>query len=113
MRFPAEFYDNLLEGDWSRGRLLYTSLTPNGATYRARDDQAEFLHGIPLNITDLEVGPDGNLYFSTGGRSSQGGFWRIRYTGTGAAAAPIGPASSPWCGSRSRCRPGAGPPSSA
>ena len=79
--FPAEFYDNLLEGDWSRGRLLYTSLTPNGATYRARDNQAEFLHGIPLNITDLEVGPDGNLYFSTGGRSSQGGFWRIRYTG--------------------------------
>jgi glucose/arabinose dehydrogenase len=65
--FPAEFYDNLFEADWSRGRLLYTSLTPNGATYKARDDQAEFLHGIPLNITDLEVGPDGNLYFTTGG----------------------------------------------
>lgn len=79
--FPAEFYDNLFEGDWSRGRLLYTSLTPNGATFKARDDQAEFLHGIPLNITDLEVGPDGSLYFTTGGRSSQGGFWRIRYTG--------------------------------
>jgi putative heme-binding domain-containing protein len=79
--FPPEFYDNLFEGDWSRGRLLYTSLTPNGATFTARDDQAEFLHGIPLNITDLEVGPDGNLYFTTGGRSSQGGFWRIRYTG--------------------------------
>lgn len=79
--FPAEFYDNLFEGDWSRGRLLYTSLTPDGATYKARDDQAEFLHGIPLNITDLEVGPDGSLYFTTGGRSSQGGFWRIRYAG--------------------------------
>ena len=79
--FPAEFYDNLFEGDWSRGRLLYTSLTANGATFKARDDQAEFLHGIPLNITDLEVGPDGSLYFTTGGRSSQGGFWRIRYTG--------------------------------
>lgn len=79
--YPAEFYDILLEGDWSRGRLLYTALTPNGATYKAREDAAEFLHGIPLNITDLEVGPDGNIYFATGGRSSQGGFWRIKYTG--------------------------------
>ena len=31
--YPREFFDNLFEADWSRGRLLYTALTPEGATY--------------------------------------------------------------------------------
>ena len=31
--YPKEFFDNLFEADWSRGRLLYTALTPAGATY--------------------------------------------------------------------------------
>ena len=31
--YPAEYFDNLLEADWSRGRILYTALTPKGATY--------------------------------------------------------------------------------
>ena len=78
--YPREFFDTLLEADWSRGRLLYTTLTPRGATYVALEGAPEFLHGQPLNITDLEVGPDGNIYFTTGGRSTSGGFWRIRYT---------------------------------
>lgn len=80
--YPSEFFDNFFEADWSRGRLLYTALTPDGATYRARDDRAEFVHGEPFNITDVEVGPDGMLYFTTGGRNTAGGFWRLRYTGT-------------------------------
>ena len=79
--YPAEYFDNLLEADWSRGRILYTALTPAGATYTARPDPAELVHGEPLNVTDLEVGPDGMLYFSTGGRNTQGGVWRLRYTG--------------------------------
>ena len=57
--YPKEFFDNLFEADWSRGRLLYTALTPAGATYTARTDRAEFVHGEPFNITDVEVGPDG------------------------------------------------------
>jgi putative heme-binding domain-containing protein len=80
--YPREFFDNLFEADWSRGRLLYTALTPNGATYSARSDRAEFVHGEPFNITDVEVGPDGMLYFTTGGRNTSGGVWRLRYTGT-------------------------------
>ena len=55
--YPREFFDNLFEADWSRGRLLYTALTPSGATYTAREDLAEFVHGEPMPITDLEVGP--------------------------------------------------------
>ena len=80
--YPREFFDNIFEADWSRGRLLYTALTPSGATYTARADRAEFVHGEPFNITDVEVGPDGMMYFTTGGRSTTGGLWRLRYTGT-------------------------------
>jgi putative heme-binding domain-containing protein len=79
--YPREFFDNLFEADWSRGRLLYTALTPDGATYSARSDRAEFVHGEPFNITDVEVGPDGMLYFTTGGRNTSGGVWRLRYKG--------------------------------
>ncbi len=84
--YPREFFDNLFEADWSRGRLLYTALTPTGATYTARTDRAEFVHGEPFNVTDVEVGPDGLMYFTTGGRSTAGGLWRLRYTGTVPAA---------------------------
>ena len=79
--YPASFFDNLFEADWSRGRLLYTALTRKGASYTARGDLAEFVHGEPMPITDLEVGPDGNIYFTTGGGPGQGGLYRIRWTG--------------------------------
>jgi putative heme-binding domain-containing protein len=79
--YPREFFDNLFEADWSRGRLLYTALTPAGASYTARADRAEFVHGEPFNITDVEVGPDGMMYFTTGGRNTTGGLWRLRYKG--------------------------------
>ena len=84
--YPREFFDNIFEADWSRGRLLYSALTPSGATYTMRTDRAEFVHGEPFNITDVEVGPDGMMYFTTGGRSTTGGLWRLRYTGTVPAA---------------------------
>jgi hypothetical protein len=80
--YPTSFFDNLFEADWSRGRLLYTALTPTGGTYRGREDLAEFVHGEPMPITDLEVGPDGNIYFTTGGGGiGQGGLYKVSWTG--------------------------------
>jgi putative heme-binding domain-containing protein len=79
--YPARFRDNLFEGDWSRGRLLYTALTPAGATYTGRSDLAELIHGEPMPITDVEVGPDGNLYFTTGGSAGTGGLYKLEWTG--------------------------------
>ena len=32
-------------------------------------------------MTDLEVGPDGLVYFTMGGRATQGGFYRVAYKG--------------------------------
>ena len=89
--YPAEFHDAYFEGDWSRGRVLYTALRRDGASYKAHTDQAEFVHGEPLNITDLEVGPDGMLYFCTGGRGTGGGVYRVRYQSpTSAPRRPTG-----------------------
>jgi putative heme-binding domain-containing protein len=79
--YPSSFFDNLFEADWSRGRLLYTALKPSGSTYNGREDLAEFVHGEPMPITDLEVGPDGNLYFTTGGGPGQGGLYKVSWTG--------------------------------
>ena len=79
--YPEKFFDNLFEADWSRGRLLYTALTPSGATYTGREDLAEFVHGEPMPITDLEVGPDGNIYLTTGGAAGQGGLYKVSWTG--------------------------------
>jgi putative heme-binding domain-containing protein len=50
-----------------------------GASYRAQREV--FLEGRPLNATDLDVGPDGWLYFATGGRGTEGGVYRIIWTG--------------------------------
>jgi putative heme-binding domain-containing protein len=87
--YPAQFHDAYFEADWSRGRLLWTPLERTGATYKTTNEKEEFVHGEPLNITDIEVGPDGMLYFSTGGRGTEGGIYRVRYTGApGAASTP-------------------------
>ena len=48
-----------------------------------------FLQGRPLNVTDIAVGPDGWLYFSTGGRGTEGGIYRIVWMGD---VPPLGPA---------------------
>ena len=40
-----------------------------------------FLEGQPLNVTDIAVGPDGWLYFCTGGRDTEGGIYRVVWDG--------------------------------
>lgn len=77
--YPARYQDTLFVGDWTRGQILNVRLTKQGAGYTARSNV--FVEGSPLNITDLEVGPDGWLYFCTGGRGSEGGLFRVVWTG--------------------------------
>ncbi|HEX5786582.1 MAG TPA: HEAT repeat domain-containing protein, partial [Woeseiaceae bacterium] len=84
--FPAEYRDAFYEADWSRGRILVGRLTRSGATYR--EDSSEFVQGTPLNVTDVETGPDGALYFSKGGRKTEGGIYRVVYRGSGSTPAP-------------------------
>ena len=76
-RYPEKYRNALFMGDWSEGRILAAFPTAEGASYRGRVE--EFITGTPLNVTDLDVGPDGALYFATGGRGSRGGIFRITY----------------------------------
>jgi len=91
--FPSPWREALFLGDWAYGRILAVTLRPGGATYRG--ETREFLRGKPLNITDLEFGPDGAMWFVTGGRGTQSGLYRVRWTGpapeaAGAAEVPPG-----------------------
>ncbi|MBX3415296.1 MAG: HEAT repeat domain-containing protein [Pirellulales bacterium] len=77
--FPTRYQDAFFMADWSMGRILAVKMQPAGGTYQARTEV--FLTGRPLNVTDVAVGPDGGLYFSTGGRGTEGGIYRVVYTG--------------------------------
>jgi len=77
--FPARYHNALFLGDWSMGRIVAVRMRPANGTYTARSEV--FLQGHPLNVTDLAVGPDGALYFSTGGRGTEGGVYRVRWNG--------------------------------
>ena len=79
--YPAEYFDAFLQGDWSRGRVVLSNFRKAGATYELAEPASDFIYGEPLNVTDLEVGPDGLVYFTMGGRATQGGFYRVAYKG--------------------------------
>ncbi len=78
-KFPAKYQRAFFIQDWSYGRILAVHLTPDGASYNGTFE--DFVVGKPLNVTDLEVGGDGAMYFTIGGRKTQGGLYRVTYTG--------------------------------
>ncbi|MEQ1828192.1 MAG: HEAT repeat domain-containing protein, partial [Pirellula sp.] len=77
-KFPSKYHRAIFTADWSEGRILWINLE-NADKTKARFE--EFVSGSPMNVTDLEVGPDGALYFSTGGRGTDGGIYRVRWVG--------------------------------
>ncbi|MGD9721035.1 MAG: c-type cytochrome [Pirellulales bacterium] len=77
--YPRRFHNTLFVCDWSRGRILCVRPKQHGATYRATAEV--FVEGQPLNVTDIAVGPDGWLYFCTGGRDTEGGIYRVVWDG--------------------------------
>jgi putative heme-binding domain-containing protein len=80
VNFPARLQNTLFIGDWALGQIHAIKLERKGATYKAK--MATLLKGRPLNVTGMDVGPDGALYFCTGGRGTDGGVYRIRWTGS-------------------------------
>ncbi len=77
-QFPPQYHDSFLVCDWSQGRILAVNLKREGASYAGTT--SELVSGQPLNCTDIEVGPDGSVYFTTGGRGTQGGLFRVSWT---------------------------------
>lgn len=74
-RFPEKYRNTLLAFDWSFGIVHALKLKPEGASYSA--DREEFLSGVPLPLTDGVIGPDGALYFMTGGRRLASDVYRV------------------------------------
>jgi len=77
--FPPPYDEALFLADWAYGRILAVHPKPSGASYTATSEL--FVSGRPLNVTDLTFGPDGAMYFITGGRGTQSGLYRISYAG--------------------------------
>lgn len=75
-RFPAKYQQALFLGDWAWGRITIAQLSPDGASYSGTYE--DFLQGRGVAVTDLEFGPDGNLWFIIGGRGTQSGLYRVR-----------------------------------
>jgi putative heme-binding domain-containing protein len=78
-RFPEPWRRALFIADWAYGRIVAVQLQTHGASYEGR--AKPFVSGRPLNVTDLTIGPDGAIYFVTGGRGTQSGLYRVTYTG--------------------------------
>jgi len=81
--FPEPWRDALYILDWTYGRIVACHLFPRGAGYVCRSET--FAKGRPLNVTDLEFGPDGAMYVITGGRKTESSLYRIRWTAAAAA----------------------------
>jgi len=76
--FPEKYRKALYAFDWSFGIIYAIHLEPSGATYEASAE--EFISGSPLPLTDGVVGPDGAMYFMTGGRRLESDVYRVYYT---------------------------------
>ncbi len=85
-KFPSKYQKALFASDWSFGIIYAIFLNPDGASFTA--EPQEFLSGVPLPLTDGIFGPDGSLYFLTGGRRLQSDLYRVSYTGDESVAAP-------------------------
>lgn len=84
--FPEPWRSALFISDWAYGRITAVHLQPRGASYSATAEN--FVVGKPLNVTDVTFGPDGAMYFITGGRRTQSGLYRVRFSGPKIDAAP-------------------------
>ena len=77
--YPTRYQNAAFMGDWTNGRIVVARTKENRGTLSG--DAEVFVEGRPLNITDLAVGPDGWLYFITGGRGTEGGIYRVVHSG--------------------------------
>lgn len=81
-QFPSYYHDTLFVLDWTFGRVMAVRLTKDAAGWRA--ESAPFLTPkaeFGFAPTDAEVGPDGSLYISVGGRGTRGAVYRVEYKG--------------------------------
>lgn len=79
--FPEKYRKSMFAFDWSFGIVYALQLEADGASYKATGE--EFLSGSPLPLTDGVIGPDGALYFLTGGRRLESDLYRVYHENAG------------------------------
>lgn len=80
-QFPEKYRDALFVLDWTYGRVHLLPLKPAAETWSTEPEL--FMSGTGQNgfaPNDVEVGPDGSLYVSVGGRGTRGAVYRVRHT---------------------------------
>ena len=75
--FPAKYREALFVLDWSFGSIEAVFPEPNGAGFTGRSEVFASSNALP--VTDVAVGRDGALYFTTGGRGMDSFLYRIRH----------------------------------
>ncbi len=78
-RFPSRYRNSIFCFDWTFGRIYSLEMKRDGAGYKP--GKSILVSGKPLPLTDGAIGPDGALYFATGGRGLQSSLYRVSYTG--------------------------------
>lgn len=86
-RFPEKYRRSLFAFDWSFGIIYSFHLVPDGSTYGANAEV--FVSGSPLPLTDGIIGPDGAMYFLTGGRRLDSDLYRVFYGDNTTSNSPI------------------------
>lgn len=85
-KFPTHYRDALFVCDWTFATMYSIHLTPKGSSYTA--ESREFLSNTKgsLPLTDVQIGPDGHMYFTVGGRGGQSYLYRVYYKGDASTA---------------------------
>jgi len=84
--FPTHYRDALFVCDWTFATMYSIHLKPKGASYTA--EKREFLSNTkgPLALTDVQIGKDGHMYLTVGGRGGQSYLYRVYYKGKDSTA---------------------------
>ena len=83
-QFPVAYDDALFFADWTLGRVLVCKRNSDGS-YDSGSDFAIANGQFGFAVTDLDFDADGSLLISVGGRGTEGGVYRVAYTGERAA----------------------------
>ena len=78
--YPAGYRGSWFGLGSRRGTVSTGRLMPRGATFELVSAADRFAQRDALEVTGLETGPDGFVYFATSGPGNRGGLYRIRYT---------------------------------
>jgi putative membrane-bound dehydrogenase-like protein len=81
-QFPRHYRGALFVLDWTFGRVLAVPLKKFGGSWTSTPYAFLSPKGdFGFAPTDAEVGPDGSLYISVGGRGTRGGVFKVTYVG--------------------------------